>query len=260
MKRGIVFRLVQGMMVLVLVLAGAACQRQEAASSKGGAGQGEAAAPAAAGLIRGTVVETMNSGGYTYLRLDTGTGKVWVAVREMKAAVGDRLTLKPGTVMHDFQSRTLNRTFPEIVFSEGPADGPGATAPAPEAGMGSGTKASAGGHPLTPRADVHVLKAEGEHAYTVAEIHAGRDRLAGKKVRVRGQVVKVSPNIMGRNWIHLQDGTGDETAGTYDLTVTSADLPAKGEVVTVEGTLAVDKDFGAGYRYGVIVEGAKVTR
>jgi hypothetical protein len=95
---------------------------------------------------------------------------------------------------------------------------------------------------------------------SIAEIWAERATLAGKTVIVRGKVVKFRSGIMGRNWIHLQDGTGSAKDGTNDLTVTTAADAKSGDVLTAAGTLAVDKDFGAGYRYGAIIEGATLSR
>jgi hypothetical protein len=93
---------------------------------------------------------------------------------------------------------------------------------------------------------------------SVVDIWANRKALAGKAVTVRGKVVKFNGGIMGRNWIHIQDGTGKPDAGTHDLTLTT-DAPAKvGDVITATGTVAVDKDFTAGYKYAVIVEGARL--
>ncbi len=109
-----------------------------------------------------------------------------------------------------------------------------------------------------PSADVKVDKATGKDAYTVAEIYAKRAALDKKKVSVRGKVTKVSAGIMDRNWIHLQDGSGDPAKGTHDLVVTSGDAPKVGDVVTARGTLAKDKDFGSGYLYSAIVEGANI--
>lgn len=111
-----------------------------------------------------------------------------------------------------------------------------------------------------PSGDLKVDKAAGPGAYTVGEIHARSAELAGKTVTVRGKVVKVSPGIMDRNWIHLRDGSGDPARKTHDLVVTSKDLPGVGDVVTAIGTLARDKDFGSGYRYPVIVEEATVKK
>ena len=93
---------------------------------------------------------------------------------------------------------------------------------------------------------------------SVAEIYAGQSGLAGKKVIVRGAVVKFTPGIMGTNWLHLQDGTCE--GELCDLTVTTNEMAEVGAIVTVEGVLAVDKDFGAGYRYEVIVEGATLVK
>jgi len=81
--------------------------------------------------------------------------------------------------------------------------------------------------------------------------------LAGKSVSVRGKVVKFTPEIMGKNWIHLQDGTGAE--GTSDLTVTTSASAKMGDTVTVSGVVVIDKDFGYGYAYDVIIEDAEVT-
>jgi len=59
---------------------------------------------------------------------------------------------------------------------------------------------------------------------------------------------------MQKNWIHIQDGTGDEKKGTHNLVVTSQELPSVGDIVTFSGTAYKDKDFGMGYKYQVIVE------
>ncbi len=98
----------------------------------------------------------------------------------------------------------------------------------------------------------------GANAYTVAEIYQKTAALNGKTVIVKGKVVKVSAGIMGMNWIHLQDGTGDPKNGSHNLVATSDDLPAKGDVVTMKGTITKDKDFGSGYKYSVIMEKGSV--
>ncbi|MBU4260442.1 MAG: DNA-binding protein [Proteobacteria bacterium] len=234
---------------------------------------------AAQGALTGTVVETFDSGGYTYIQLDTGSDKVWAAIGQTKVAVGDKISLLNGPVMRDFHSKSLDRTFPEIIFSSGMA-GANAAPPAgmgqnfsqamqgegggamPPAAMGMGAEESSGGSvkAITPLQEVKVEKAEGANAYNVEEVFTSAADLAGKKVKVRGKVVKVSPGIMGRTWIHLQDGTGDPMKNTHDLVVTSAEVPELNSIVVVEGELAKDKDFGAGYFYNVIVEGATVNK
>lgn len=94
---------------------------------------------------------------------------------------------------------------------------------------------------------------------TVGEIYSGKADLAGKPVTLRAKVVKYNPQIMGKNWLHLQDGSGDDKAGTNDLTVTSKTTAKVGDTVLVKGPLTLDKDFGYGYKYKVIIEDAKVS-
>jgi len=206
----------------------------------------------AEGLVRdGEVLETMSAAGYTYLRVKTEDGEIWAAGPQTVLAVGERVNLGAGALMPAFESKALERTFDEIFFVSaievvGRSDAAGSTAAMPA------------GHPsVKPTAAVaagSLQKAEG--GSTIAELFARRGELAGQKVLVRGKVVKFTANIMGRNWIHLQDGTGD--ADSNDLTVTTADAASIGDVVVVQGTAAVDKDFGAGYHYALIVEQASV--
>ena len=105
---------------------------------------------------------------------------------------------------------------------------------------------------------IKVEKAKGADAYTVSETYEKVANLDRKTVVVRGKVVKVSRGIMGKNWVHLRDGSGDPGKGTNNLVVTTQDVPKVGDVVTAKGTLYKDKDFGAGYKYKVIVEEATV--
>jgi len=109
-------------------------------------------------------------------------------------------------------------------------------------------------------AKISIAKAAGSNAHTVQEIFANSAKLDKKKVVVRGKVVKVSTGIMGKNWIHIQDGTGSQAKKDNNLVCTSKDLAAVNDVVTVSGVLAKDKDFGSGYKYSVIVEEAKIRK
>ena len=127
----------------------------------------------------------------------------------------------------------------------------GALAAGNAANAGSeGAKAPAASEPIK------VEKAKGADAYTVSETYEMAGKLDKKTVVVQGKVVKVSKGIMGKNWVHLRDGSGDPGKGTNNLVVTTQDVPKVGDVVTAKGTLYKDKDFGAGYLYKVIVEEA----
>lgn len=180
----------------------------------------------------------MDSGGYTYAKIDRGGSAVWVAGPATKLAVGAKVGAMTGTLMSGFRSETLQRTFDQVWFV---SSFPGA-APAAESHAGSGATESI--ETVEPAAG----------GQTVAAVFAGTASLAGKPVVVRGKVVKLNTGIMGRNWVHLRDGTGGP--GTNDLLVTTADTPTLGDVVVARGTLATNRDFGGGYKYDVLIEDA----
>jgi hypothetical protein len=205
--------------------------------------------------LSGKVVETMNAGGYTYVCLEKSGKKTWVAVPAMKVTVGQQMAFQPGQEMTNFTSNTLNRTFGSIIFSGGPAASRKSADDKTEPAKAPGSKAAV----VASNEKFSVEKAAGNDAYTVGEIYAKRTSLDRKTVVVKGKVVKISKGIMGKNWIHLQDGTGDSGKGTHDLVVTTAtDTAAVGDVVTARGTIYKDKDFGSGYRYDVIMEEATI--
>ncbi len=276
--------------IVVPVLFAAACGKPPApaAAPAGEAGVAPAAAhgeaaPAAVTTVTGTVLETMDSGGYTYLKLKTAEGETWAAVNEAKVAVGETVSVVNPMTMTDFESATLGRKFPTILFGTlGPSSGaaPVAVGLAPAHG-GAGESPAASGPTGVPPAPVpaemaaqhaqaaagpevtekiSVAKAEGADGRTVAELWAQRAALKGKTVAVRGKVVKYNGGIMGKNWIHLRDGSGSAEKKDHDLTVTTQETVAKGDVVLVRGVVAIDRDFGSGYTYAVLVEDAKVTK
>jgi hypothetical protein len=224
--------------------------------------------------VKGKVLESMSGAGYTYLLVEEGPDKTWVAIPESKVEVGQEVALQPGMVMKAFESKALNKKFDSIIFSSGLAD---TAAPAAPVEGGTPTKvaeeqkapvdaatlaAMSGGssRAVVPAGEVKVEKAEGENGRTVEQCFAEAEKLNGQKVRVRGKVVKFTPQIMGKNWLHIQDGSGDPIKSTHDLVVTTSEEVAKDTVVVIEGTLGKDKDFGAGYTYAAIIEEAKVVK
>jgi hypothetical protein len=217
--------------------------------------------PAAQGKT-GSVVETMNSGGYTYIQFDTGTEKIWAAAPEFVVKVGDPVIVPEGMPMQNYTSKSLDRTFEMIYFVDsvvvGGAPAAGMPGAMPEGHPDPMAAAAAEGHsrPAVTASDVDMsgLTTAGK---TVEQIFTEKDNLAGQEVTIRAKVVKFSPEIMGTNWLHLQDGTG--SAGTNDLTVTSAATANIGDTVLVKGVVTTNKDFGFGYKYDVIIEKAEVT-
>jgi hypothetical protein len=256
---------------LTLILAGltavslaAGCKKEEAPKTVAQPQPAvEQSAQPTAGGKSGKVIETMNSGGYTYVLVDTGSEKVWAAAPEFQVKVGDPVAIPEGMPMTNYHSKTLNRDFEMVYFVDGIMVGGQVAAPsaAPTAAPGE-AKMPEGHPPLTVQSaqkngvDVSGIK-KVEGGQTVADVFAGKANLAGKDVKVRGKVVKFSPGIMGKNWIHLQDGTGKE--GANDLTITTSETVKVGDTVVVAGKVSTDKDFGYGYKYDVILEDAKLT-
>ena len=222
--------------------------------------------------LTGKVLESMKSGGYSYINLQKKSGgKVWIAVPETKITVGDQMSFKEGLVMTNFQSKTLKRSFDSIIFSNGIIAQPKAevvkTPPkdlsVPSISTGTDfknkQKVVIGSQPaVASKEKVSVTRAKGPNAYTVAEVYRDSARLNKKKVVVRGKVVKASSGIMKKTWIHIQDGTGSQAKGTHNLVFTTKGTANVGDVITVSGTVAKDRDFGYGYSYKVILEDAVI--
>lgn len=246
------------MAVITLAACGGAKPGASAASAATAAPSTAPPVPAQAGnTFTGTVAETMNSGGYTYARLQAAEKKddVWIAGDEFAVKIGDRLTVALEMPMPNFQSKTLNRTFPLIYFVARVTRDAQAVATQRASGAALPMMTS---HAPTAGATTVQPIAPAPGGLSIADVWARRTALAGKEVTVRGKVVKVNTGILDRNWIHLQDGSGSAANGTNDLTITTGAEVKIGDVVTITGVLAVGKDFGSGYAYGAILENAKL--
>jgi hypothetical protein len=252
------------------------------------------AAGASAPVFVGAVVATTNASRYTYVQIDTGKQKIWAAGPKVAVKVGDRVAVAGSMPNQNFYSQSLKKTFEEIYFVEAitPASGAGgegaraATATGAQAGHNqvacstarvatNGSCSAAKGmcasatpgrpHPAPqaevgaalPAATATEVVPQPAGGKSVAEILAGSAALSGKAVVVRGKVVKVTRNVMGKTFLHLRDGTG--AAGANDLVVTTKDAVTDQSVVTARGMLITDKDFGAGYKYAVMLEDATLT-
>ena len=217
------------------------------------AGAAEAVKPAAP--QSGKVLEVLNASNYTYVRVDTGKEKVWIAGPVSQVKPGERIVFSPGMPMTGFESKALGRTF-DLVYFVGSIEREGAEPAKGALPPGHPPTAPSAGGAVAAKIDYSkITKPAG--GKTVAEVIQGKKQLAGKKISVRGKVVKFSAEIMGKNWIHLNDGTVKE--GAEDLTITTGAKAKVGDTVLVRGVVATDKDFGFGYQYAVIIEDAEVT-
>ena len=218
-------------------------------------------APASSDSVTGTVLETMDSGGYTYMKLKTNGGDIWSAVNQAKVKKGQTVTVASPVPMENFESKTLHRKFDRILFgtlAAAPAKAPAGGPSQEEVRAAMVAQHSAAASGPSDVGQIKVPRAEG--GKTVAEIFADRAALKDKEIAVRGKVVKYTPEVMGKNWIHLRDGSGSREKKDDDITVTTTGTAAVGDVVVVRGVVKLDRDFGAGYSYPVLLENAKVTR
>jgi hypothetical protein len=248
--------------VLILSLSLTACSRQPATPAQSvqntpaAAGARAPAGQAGPQTVAGPVRETMDAASYTYVRVETGTGDVWAAAPQFPVKIGERVVVPLEMPMQNFHSQSLNRDFPVIYFvsrigREGEAPAAGDAAPSLMASHGTGAPEAA------EKIDPMAAPAGGT---TVADLWSRRTALAGKTVTVRGKVVKFNGGILGKNWIHLQDGSGKASDKSNDITVTTGEdvVVRVGDTITVTGTVVLDKDFGAGYAYGTLIENGRL--
>jgi hypothetical protein len=197
--------------------------------------------------LTGEVVESRDVQGYTYLRIKTASGETWAAVPTSVVKLGSQVGIANPVTMQNFESKTLNKRFDKIVFGQivDPLAKPAAPASAAPASASAITK---------------VTKAVGPDAKTVAQVVTGKAGLKDKTVLVHGQVVKASTGILGKNWLHLRDGSGSAAAGTHDVLVTTLDNAAVGDIVNARGKVRTDVDLGSGYAYAVLIEDASLRK
>lgn len=193
------------------------------------------------------VKEKMASGGYIYLKVLEKGKEYWMAVPGRQVEIGATYYYDGGMVMKNFESKTLKRTFDSVVFADGIRDNNNNN----NNGVKKVEKKS------IPKGETSVANVEkAPNGIRIAELFENPKSYLNKQVIIKGQVVKVNNGVMNVNFVHLQDGTTGN--GQYDITITTNDEFKVGEVVTIKGTVILDKDFGAGYVYDVLVEKAVI--
>ncbi len=195
------------------------------------------------------VKEVLQTSNYTYLFVTENDTEFWIAVRRLDAKVGDDVYYHQSLPMKNFKSKELDRVFETVLFIQGNTSTP------PSAN--DIAKTGAKKMPVKVDKKVEGIKVNApQGGISIAELFKNKEKYEGKKVKVSGKVVKVNNGIMGKNWIHIQDGTSD--ADNYDLTLTTQGKANMGDIITIEGTVYLKKEFGAGYSYDLIIEEAVI--
>ncbi|MDP3149636.1 MAG: GW dipeptide domain-containing protein [Ignavibacteria bacterium] len=205
--------------------------------------------PLPEGYHAAKVLEHMNASNYTYLRVEENDKEYWMAVPQLPVEVDEMVYYSKSMEMKNFHSETLKKDFPSILFVQ---DISKTIAPANQNAMGNNPHVK--GITLQ-KEEISIEPAAG--GKTVAQILEQKETLNGKPVTVKGKVTKFNGGILDKNWIHIQDGTNAN--GEFDLLVTSKDIAQVGDIIIVKGKVALNKDFGAGYSYKILIEDASIS-
>lgn len=217
--------------------------------------------PSSTGMHKVLVKEVLQTSKYTYLLVAENSEENWLALPKMEASTGETYYYWNGFKMTDFESKELSKKFAIVYFLESISKTPDIVAreamPNPHTSMpqimDSASSASYATKVVVEKENVDIEPAE--QGITIAELLADKQKYAGKTIRIKGKVTKFNAKIMKRNWIHIQDGT--EYSGKFDLTATTDIEAIVGETLTLKGNIVLDKDFGYGYSYEVLMEDAK---
>ncbi len=199
-------------------------------------------------------LEIIQTTAYTYIKAKENRDTYWMAVSLMDANSGDTYYFTDAMEMNNFYSKDLDRTFDKIYFVSNISNRP--IPVQSQASMEMPTSPHGDMKPVSTKKDINIEAHDG--SITIADLYANKQAYADQIVSVVGEVTRFNPEIMQRNWVHIQDGT--ESDGNYDLTITTLDYVQVGDKVLVKGRLFMDKDFGSGYYYDVIVEDASVSK
>lgn len=215
----------------------------------------------------GNVLETIDGGGYTYAKVDQDGNAYWIAGPKSNVAVGASISYIEQMIMTDFTSKALNKKFDTLMFVSAIVPANQAAHTKDEACEDCDDKkelkvdpaaAAIPAHPVpavtAPMAPIKIAK--NAKGYSVEELYAKKDSLKDKSIKLNAKVVKVSKGIMGKDWVHLQDGSG--SAGTDDIIATSVNSTVQvGDDVTTDGVVKTNIDLGYGYKFSIIIEEAK---
>ena len=194
-----------------------------------------------------TIQKVADAGGYSYLLVQEEGVDYWIAVSKEDFKKGEKLYFSNFMEMREFKSKELDRTFDQILFVDEVSREQGQTLEENKAKPRVAPNKRSTMDELID--SIKIDPAPG--GLSIGELYGNAEKYKDKKVIVRGQVVKINNDIMDRNWVHIMDGTrGDRS----DLTFTTSVEFHVGDTVTVEGIVAVDKDFGGGYVYPLILE------
>ncbi|WP_299521640.1 hypothetical protein [uncultured Lutibacter sp.] len=198
--------------------------------------------PAKSTIHKIVINETLDGGNYTYLNVDESGNKYWMAIPNTQVKVGDTYYYDGGMQMKDFESKELMKTFDFITFAEGIRTSEKLI-----------IEKQVNPHTNSDTSEMEAIKIEKPaNGVSLNELFSDKESFSTKSIIVKGKVVKVNNGIMDKNWIHIIDGTQFE--GEKDLGITTQDTVKIGDIITFKGIITLNKDFGHGYVYPILME------
>lgn len=188
------------------------------------------------------VLEVLPTVRYVYLRVKENEDEFWIATNKMEVSVGKTYFYRGGLLKTDFESKEHQRVFDKMYLVSSIVE------------ANHGNNANAGLSEPSGIASTKEIDVKG--SIKIADLVANPKKYDGKTIQISGTCVKVNPNIMGRHWIHLQDGSKND----FDMVITCQVVVPEGHKVTMMGKVALNKDFGSGYKYGILLEEGEVVR
>lgn len=199
-------------------------------------------------LHKVTVNEILQGSRYTYLNVTEDGNPYWIVLPKKEVEKGATYYYRGGLKKTNFKSAEHDRVFEEVYLVSDVSKNPnmfGVDGSDPQELSAAGS---------VPEDNSKIEPPPG--GITIAELFANSKKYNGQTVRVKGRCVKLNNMIMDRNWVHIEDGSLENSED--DLTVTTTENVALGAIVAFEGRITLNKDFGAGYKYDIIMEDARL--
>ncbi len=194
-------------------------------------------------------VDVLQATRYVYVKVEEDGSEYWIATTKQEVDEGETYFYRGGLLKTNFESKEHNRIFDQIYLVS-------RIVPVNHANSVTSPNTNTTEDPIKSEMLTagEVIKVSG--SIPISDIIKAPKSYEGKEVQISGRCIKVNPNIMGRNWIHLQDGT----QGDFDMVATTSIIIPEGQLVTIKGTINLDVDFGAGYLYDIIMEDAVILK
>jgi len=196
------------------------------------------------------ITEILTATKYVYLKVKENGEEFWIAARKQNVNIGETYFYKGGLLKTNFESKEHNKVFEKIYLVTSLV----------KSNHGNNTSNASleiqkSNQNIKDSSNTNIeIKNTASGSIKISELVENYKKYEGKIVQVSGKCVKINPNIMGINWIHIKDGSKDD----YDLVITSNTFVQEGSMITMKATVTLNKDFGAGYKYDLILENGTI--